>query len=105
MAKAIDIVGEVEYISPKDTDEEKTTWILRSLTGFEFMECTTDYDTMYTKFVKRGLIGWKNFKDSKGEEIPFSVENMGRIMPIILQDISFKIQDISVLSEEETKNS
>lgn len=104
MAKAIDLVADVEFQSPRDDDDVKTTWILRSLTSFEFMRCTTRPDEMYERFVELGLIGWKDFNDCHGNPIEFSVENMDRIPPIVLQDISFEIQKLSVLTEDERKN-
>ena len=104
MAKALALVADYEYQSDKDPDEVKTTWILRSLTSFEFMQCCGNGVVDDAMFVRTGLVGWRDFVDAAGEEIEFSVENMGRIPPLIVQDLSFKIQNISVLSEDDRKN-
>jgi len=105
MAKAIELLIGKEHQSDVDTDELKTTWILRTLTGIEFMRCTAHGFVDHEMIIELGLTGWKDFPDAEGNEIEFSSKNIGRIPPLILQDISFEIQTMSQLGEEERKNS
>ena len=105
MAKAIELVVGKDFVSKNDTDDEKTTWILRTLTGIEFMRCTAHGFVDHEMIIELGLTGWKDFPDAEGNEIEFSTENTGRIPPLILQDISFEIQTMSQLGESERKNS
>jgi len=105
MAKAVDLVIDKEYISENDTDEKKTTWIIRTLTGLEFMKCTAGGYVDHEMIIDLGLTGWKDFPDNEGVEIEYSIENIGRIPPLLLQDISFEIQMLSSLGESERKNS
>jgi hypothetical protein len=104
MAKAIDLLVDQEFQSEYDSDDVKTTFMLKSLSGMEYLECTSKGFVDYEKIIKIGLTGWKNFPDNEGVEIPFDVENMSRIPPMILQDISFQILNISSNSEDERKN-
>jgi len=105
MAKAIELLIGKEYQADADTDELKTTWILRTLTGIEFMRCTAHGYVDHEMIIGLGLTGWQDFPDSEGKEINYSVENIGRIPPLILQEISFEIQTMSQLGESERKNS
>lgn len=104
MAKAIDILIDQEFVSEQDDDEVKTTWLLRSLTALEFLRCTSRGYVDHDMILEYGITGWRDFKDGNGEDIPFSKVAINRIPPMILQDISFKIQEISTLSEGERKN-
>ena len=104
MAKAIELVVGKEFIAEHDTDDEKTTWSLRTLTGIEFMRCTAHGFVDHEMIISLGLIGWKDFPDEAGNEIEYSSANIGRIPPLILQDISFEIQTMSQLGEKERKN-
>ena len=105
MAKAIDILIDQDFVSDLDTDENKTTWIIRTLSGLEFLSCVNAAGVDHQKVLELGLTGWKDFPDADGSEIEFSKPNIGRISAELLQDISFKIQGISSLSEEDAKNS
>ncbi len=105
MAKAINVVIDQEYQSDKDDDELKSTWMLRSLSGLEFLECTSRGYVDHDMILQKGLTGWKDFMDGEGNQIVFTRSHIGRIPPIILQDISFEIQKISTLTENERKNS
>lgn len=105
MAKAIELVVGKEFKSDSDKDDLQTTWVLRTLTGVEFMRCTSGGFVDHEMIINLGLTGWKDFPDSDGKEIEFSIENIGRIPPLILQDISFEIQTMSSLGGEERKNS
>ena len=106
MAKALNTVINQEFISEHDDEEEvKTTWILRSLTGLEFLECCSAGFVDHEKIINYGLVGWKDFMGADGNPIEFHRADIQRIPATYLQDISFKIQTISTVSEEETKNS
>lgn len=105
MAKAIDILIDQEFISDLDTDENKTTWMIRSLSGLEFLSCVNANGVDHQRVLELGLTGWKDFPDVDGSEIEFSKPNIGKIPAVFLQDISFKIQEISSMSEAEAKNS
>lgn len=105
MAKAIEMVRDKEFISEQDTDGSQTTWLLRTLSGLEFIRATgggyVDHDYILTT----GITGWKDFPDDSGKEVEFSVANINLIPPLILQDISFELQEMSGLGESERKNS
>lgn len=105
MAKAIELVVDKEFVSKHDNDEIKTTWIIRTLTGIEFMRCTASGYVDYEMTIMLGLVGWKDFNNEDGSPIEFSKENIGRIPPLILQDISFQIQSLSSMGDDERKNS
>ena len=105
MAKALHLVTDREYISKADDDENKTTFILRSLTGLEFIDCTSGGFVDIKMILRLGLTGWRDFPDEvTGEEIEFSVENFKYVPPLLIQDISFEIQAMSQLGAEERKN-
>lgn len=105
MAKAIEIVTGVEFQSPLDDDEVKTTWILKSLSNSDFLDCVKLGEVDHVGFVHKGLTGWKNFVTESGEEIEFCEDMISQIPPTILLDVSLKIQAISSLNENERKNS
>lgn len=105
MAKAIDIITDQVYISEIDEDEIKTEWLIRSMTAHEFMKCTSKGFVDHKMITEIGITGWTNFHDGKGNQIEFSVANIARIHPMMLQELSYKIQSISTLSGEERKNS
>lgn len=106
MAKALNIVINQEFISDQDKDEEiKTTWILRSLTGLEFLRCCSSGYVDHDMIIELGLVGWKKFLDGEGKDIEFHVNMIPKIPPLYLQDISAEIQRISIITEDERKNS
>jgi len=105
MAKALNVLIDQEYKSDKDDDELQTTWMLRSLSGLEFLECTSRGFVDHDLILSKGLTGWNDFLDLDGNQIKFSASYIGRVPPIILQDLSFEIQKISTLTENERKNS
>ena len=105
MAKAIDILIDQDFVSDLDTDESKTTWVLRTLSGLEFLSCITAAGVDHQKVIELGLTGWRDFNNADNSAIEFSKPNIGRISAEILQDISYEIQAMSSVSEEEAKNS
>ena len=105
MAKALNILIDQPFTSDHDDDETKTTWFYRTLTALEWLEVTQTGAVNYQLILEKGLTGWKDFIDGEGNQIPFALEEINRIPPFILQDIAFKIQEDSMLSEDERKNS
>jgi hypothetical protein len=50
------------------------------------------------------LVGWKNLKNKKGEDIPFSQENIMKLPPLAQTEIVNEINRISEVSEAQRKN-
>jgi len=105
MARAVEMVVGKEFVSEYDTDKKKTTWLLRTLTGGEYMRCTRQGYVDDALIVEFGLTGWNDWIDDDNKPIEFSVAQIARIPPLIFQDISFAIQSLSTVSDEERKNS
>ena len=104
MAKAINMIVGQDFISDNDEDEVKTIWKVRTLNGFEFLECTSQGFFDHALCIHKGLTGWENFKDIAGNDIEFSDDNISLIPALILQEISLEIQIMSSLTEDERKN-
>ena len=49
------------------------------------------------------LVGWKNLKNSKGEDIPFSIESISNLPAYIQGELIPEINRISSPTEEEKK--
>ena len=95
MAKAVNLVTDVPYQCEADTDEVKTTWMLRSLTGGEMMDITKQGFVDHNLILELGIVGWKDFYDHTGEkEIEFSKANIQLIPGLLFQELSFKIQEL-----------
>ena len=105
MAKAIDLILEKEFQCEADTDEIKTTWLLRSLTGSEWLKCTANGFVDIDLILEYGICGWRDFPDANGNEVPYSRINIGRIDPVYLQEIYIELQRMASMGEEERKNS
>ncbi len=105
MSQPIELFTDQKFESKHDDDKLKTTWFLRSMTGFEFLKATSQGEIDHEYVINTCLTNWTDFFDIEGTQIPFSKENISRISPIILQDISFQIQSLSVVTEKERKNS
>lgn len=104
MTTALAMLTDYDYQAEHDESDKKTTWILRSLSGLEMIECTHRGYVDHAEVLHRGLIGWKDFVDSTGKDIPFSEDKISLINALILTDISYEIQNISALTEDERKN-
>ena len=106
MAKALSVINDYEFVSDLDKDEEiKTKWILRSLTGREFLRCVQNGIVDHELIINYGLIGWKDFPDEDGKDIEFNLANIDRIPSEYLAEISFKLQEMAQLQDDEIKNS
>lgn len=104
MTTALAILTDVEFQAKTDMSDNKTTWILRSLSGLELLECTRRGYVDHAEIIHKGLTGWKDFYDSNGVAIEFKQDNIGRINGLILQELSYEIQELSSMTEDERKN-
>jgi hypothetical protein len=105
------------YISKFDTgSDNKTTFELMPLNGFQYMEVMAemrrneDGDYRITVkglrlAIKFGLIDWSGLLDPDGSEINFNKDNISKLPSLVLSDLSGKIIDISELGDTERKNS
>jgi hypothetical protein len=125
MISGIDIGLSKDYISKFDTGEIKTVWKLGVLSAYAFAyvgskisDPSKSIEGMI-EVVRFGLLGFDNFKDSKGAMIPFAtqVKSIGQrnfnivkddiinIMPIdLVIELGGKILEMTKLSEEAEKN-
>lgn len=58
--------------------------------------------------VSLGLVGWENFKYLSGGECPFTdkqEQNLDKLEDALLQELSFAIEALSIVTEEEAGNS
>lgn len=104
MTKALKIVSQYDFTAPSDDSDDKTVWKLRGLNGLEWIECTQTGKTDVVKVITKGIAGWSNFKDDEGNEIPYSIGNMGRIPPDILIDIYLSVNQSTTIGDQERKN-
>ena len=58
----------------------------------------------YATVLEFGVIGWRNFTDEKGD-VAFSRANLSRIPTSVRMELATYITDLSLLREEEVKNS
>lgn len=103
---------ERDYILKCDRDsDDPTIFKLRSLDRFESAEVQRrikdpkkeNISESIDRYLSQGLVEWRNLKDSEGNEVPFSVDNM-RLLGFdyaneLLQEI------VGAVSPEEEKNS
>ena len=125
MIQGIDTSFSIDYVSRFDTTEPKTTWKLGVLSahafayvGSKIADPTQSINGMI-EVVRFGLLGFDNFKDSKGVSIAFETQpkSIGQhdyqivkdkiisIMPIdLIIELGGKILELTKLSEQEIKN-
>lgn len=115
----------VEYISKHDDPDNPTIWLIRGLTRLEWMEVENtlqsseivmdgdnikqiankqNVGTVTKLLVDNGLVGWRNFLDEDGKEIPFTKENFDRIPKEICDELAGQISNLTSLSKEEQGN-
>lgn len=104
MATARQLIADQEFVSKEDHDEVKTTWVIRSMSAFEWVTATNSGKVDWNYMVSTCLTGWTNFRDESGSNIEFSANSMGMIPPLIFQDIATEIMRISSMTEDERKN-
>ncbi len=64
-------------------------------------------------YLRIGLVGWKNFRDHKGEQVEFAAPELGmcswnnidKLGPDLRFELSGAIEDGNTITEEEEKNS
>jgi hypothetical protein len=125
MITGIDTSLSQDYISKFDTTEPKTTWKLGALSAYAFAyvgskiaDPTQSINGMI-EVVRFGLLGFDNFKDSKGALVPFETQPKSTgshdyqivkdkiisIMPVdLIIELGGKILELTKLSEQEIKN-
>lgn len=63
-------------------------------------------DNLY-QIVRLGLVGWKNFKDESGKDVPFGAdrdENLNYLYTLWILELHEAIDALSDLKEEQVKN-
>jgi len=114
MAISIDPQESISFVCKEDRDlkpEEQTTFLLCPLTVRD-EQALAKLDDQYTfglETLRRGLRGWENFLDSKGQDVPFETNRDGKPtdntiarIPIgIRSQIVTAIVDTAKLTEEE----
>jgi hypothetical protein len=96
--------------------DDPTRFKLKPLDGKEYMEIMSEFRreesgefTISSRglhaALKYGLVGWENFMDSHGKDVKYSPHNLGKVPPIILQELAGEIINRSELGETERKNS
>lgn len=125
MITGIDTSLTQDYISKFDNSEPKTIWRLGVLSahafayvGSKISDPTKSIEGMI-EVVRFGLLGFDNFKDAKGNLVPFETQlkSIGShdyqivkdkiisIMPVdLIIELGSRILEITKLSEQEIKN-
>ena len=99
--------------TPKGEPQGGTRFLCRTLNEREraqvFMQCELQNGDIAVSHsglmmaVDCGVIGWENFRDANGEEVPFTPQNVGRIPAPVLIALGNVICVNSSLSDEEKK--
>jgi len=125
MISGIDTSLSQDYVSKYDSGETKTIWKLGVLSAHAFsyvsskiVDPSKSIDGMI-EVVRFGLRGFDNFKDAKGNLVPFETQIKGigshnydivkdkiiEIMPIdLIIELGGKILEMTKLTDEEIKN-
>jgi len=103
---------ERDYVLKCDRDsDDPTVFKLRSLDRFESAEVQRKIENpkkenvseTIDKYLSQGLVGWTNLKDSEGNEVPFSTDNM-RLLGFDYANELLKEITGAVSPEEEKKS-
>lgn len=102
MLRGIDIKQRIEYISPSDTSEPKTIFVLKPLSALEMLSFTqlneTDQSAAFAFFLQKSIVEIKNFDTSDVKE---SIE----MLPFaLIGELMVEINKINNLSKAESKN-
>ncbi len=109
MLKGIDINQRVEFISTKDTDEPKTVFVLRPLTGSEMLD-VSKYITdgklsisgdFATYVLGNAIVEIKNPDLKEKEEIQTFIKKM---TTFIITELISEVTRLNNLSDDEAKN-
>lgn len=128
MVTAIDPERTFDYVLKEERGSENPTiFKLKVLTARELAEIEDSVSSFFSgkgevelrirpgteilQILKRGLRGWENFKDDKGNNIPFREnnavpreDNFDRIRPEWRRELANAITEMLTMSEEEEKN-
>ena len=104
--QAIEKIAADWYTPESEREEESPTrFKIQPLNGLQHMEVLGDlYKSGPFNAIRYGLVGWENFNDENGKPINFSLENVKRVPPVYLSEISTEIINRSELGEAATKN-
>lgn len=109
-----------EKIAPKwwtpsdyEDDDDPVSFKLKPLNGSQKVELASeiievDGDLKISgrgllKAIRYGLVGWKNYVDSKGKDIKFNVMSAQELPPEILSEMAIEIWTMSELGDDEKK--
>lgn len=89
-----------------ENDPNRTVWLLRPLTRVEHAairdfprhdtlshQLDVRSGTMELEVVKAGLVGWRNFRDSAGEEVAFERGERERVLGRMTHPVSISLLD------------
>ncbi len=106
-----------QWYTPEQTgdDDEKTAFEIKPLNGLVAMEVFAEASSdandnlrisgkAMQKVLKHGLVNWRNLNDEADRPVKFSIANLHRVPPFVLNEIATEIISISQLSGEEIKN-
>ena len=97
----------------EDNKEQGAAFFLKPLTGPQLLEVQPHFDLENTTVrgpglvmsVRFGLKGWKNVVDSKGAEMAFNPMRIDFLPSEILAELGAEILRMSMLGDDEIKNS
>ena len=107
-----------EYILLREREKKEPTIFIIQEMNVEIANQIDDETTMFDrrgqtrllvgsakwKKLERCLVGWKNLKNDKGEELPCTSENKLKLPAYVQEELVGEINRISILNEEEEKN-
>ena len=101
MLKAIDITQRTEFISKHDTEDQKTVFILRPLSGLEMMSLSSGTPEDIEKMIVKSIVEVKNYTQTYEK-----IEDVVRTLNLsVLGEILNFINVLNNLTGEDTKNS
>lgn len=107
MAIAVDPRKKHPYVLEEERElptTEQTVFLIRALTTWEILDAPDD-EAQFVKYVAPlGIVGWNNFKDDEGKELPFETDNVPLIRPKDIGEIVLAINNLSVVTKDEAKN-
>lgn len=103
MLKGIDVNQRIEYVSKKDTDEEKTVFVFKPLSGMDMLDMQSVMTEMnsnsVTKFLKSSIAEIKNYTTD-------NVEDALKTLPAdILAELVEEAVKVNNLTDEDKKKS
>jgi len=104
------------YTPEAEKDEAKPTrFKLRPLTQFDMLEVSgeimvDEHGQMKATFkgqsmvLRRGIVGWEEFKTPDGKKVKFSEKNIELIPFVTLAELAGRVMEGATLSDEEKKD-